>query len=151
VSGEPSLLYLDTNIFLNVIYKEVLFEQSSNKLLQTLQKGNRFTAVTSSVTLFEMILDMGSAGFAEAADKVTLAMEDIPFLNIVSLNKMMSTLAARYLLEEKSLKSHDAYHLAAATVSGADLFVTRDKSLSKIASKFLEVTTPDKINESHDL
>ena len=99
MSGDVTL-YLDTNIFLNVVYKEPLFELGSGALLQRIQAGE-LSASTSAVTIVEIMLDMNASGYGIEAEKAISALEDIRSLSIVPLDKDMSREAARCILEDK--------------------------------------------------
>ncbi len=56
--------YVDTNVFLNVIYKETGLSEGSSAFLRKIQSG-KLQAITSSITLLEIILDMVDNGFSE--------------------------------------------------------------------------------------
>jgi len=143
LSGDVTL-YLDTNIFLNVVYKEPLFELGSGALLQRIHEGE-LSASTSAVTIVEIMLDMNASGYGVEAEKAISALEDIRSLSIVPLDKEMSREAARCNLEDK-ITVHDAYHLATALRSGVEHFVTRDKSLSNKIKKYIGVVNPEEIS-----
>ncbi len=49
--------YIDTNVFLNIIYKEPGLSERSSAFLKKIHFG-KLQAMTSSVTLLEVILDM---------------------------------------------------------------------------------------------
>lgn len=134
-------LYIDTNIFLSVIYKEEPSAKSSGELLRAVHVG-RFVGVTSSVTLLEMILDMSASNFVDHVDSAVTAVEDL--LDIVPLDKVMCKRAANYVLKDR-LTIHDAYHLATALSSEAEVFVTRDEPLSRKLRKYLQVRKPDEL------
>lgn len=134
-------LYLDTNIFLNVIYKEPKFRVKSAELLRKVQ-AEEVTAITSAVTLLEVVLDMSMVGFKDQTEPAIAAIEDLYALTIVPLDKAMSKAAAQHVLDDK-ITVHDAYHLATALHSRVSSFVTRDASLSKKIRKYVKVTTPE--------
>lgn len=136
-------MYLDTNIFLNVIYKETKFESGSSELLRTVQQG-RASAVTSAVTTLELVLDMSQRGFPALADEALSAIEDLQSLTIVPLDQQMARGAAKYVLEE-GLTVHDAYHLSTALSVQSDYFVSRDASLIKKIKKYFRVASPEEI------
>ncbi len=136
-------VYLDTNIFLNVIYKETGFNIKSAKLLQRVQSGE-VQAITSAVTLLEITLDMAVSGFTEQTTVAVAALEDLSGLNVVPLDKSMSKAAAAHVLED-AITVHDAYHLATAIYSNVSYFVTRDMALSKKIRKYLRVGTPEEV------
>ncbi len=138
-----TVLYLDTNIFLNVIYKEAEFYKESFEFLQKIHKGEH-SALTSSVTLLEVILDMMESGFGELADKAVASIEDIRNLEIVALDKTMTKQAANFVFKD-NLTVHDAYHLATSLCQKAEAFVTRDEKLEKKISKHMKTLIPDEV------
>ncbi|MHB1909365.1 MAG: type II toxin-antitoxin system VapC family toxin [Nitrososphaerales archaeon] len=138
------LVYLDTNVFLNVVYKESKFESSSANLLKRIQEGATI-GITSAVTLLEITLDMTRSGIGE--DLIMSAVstiEDIPNLTISSLDMEIAKDAAKYVLKDK-LQIHDSYHLATALRNKAHFFVTRDEKLARKANKYLRVSAPERL------
>lgn len=135
--------YVDTNIFLNVIYKEPGFYRESLELLKKIHKGE-YSALTSSITLLEVILDMTESGYGELADKAVASIEDIRNLQIVALDKTMTKQATTFVLKD-NLTIHDAYHLATALCHKAETFVTRDEKLRKKIIKYIKPLTLNKI------
>ena len=136
-------IYLDTNIFLNVIYKEPKFKPKSADLLRRVQ-AEEVAATTSAVTLLEIILDMTSSGFADQTEVSIASIEDLRALTITPLDSAMSKAAATYVLEDK-ITIHDAYHLATAVHSKVLYFVTRDVVLSKKIRAHVKVVTPEEV------
>ena len=67
---------LDTNIFLNVEYKEQRFRSESAELLLKVH-GEQVAAITSAVTLLEVILDMADSGFPDQVEAAVAAIEDL--------------------------------------------------------------------------
>ena len=130
-------IYLDTNIFLNVIYKEQRFRSESPELLLKVH-GEQVAAITSAVTLLEVILDMADSGFPDQVEAAVAAIEDLRGLGVVPLGKAMVKTAAEHVLEDR-ITIHDSYRLATALHSGASLFVTRDAGLAKKIAKYMEV------------
>ena len=133
--------YIDTNVFLNIIYKEAALSTKSSVFLKKIQAG-KLQAITSSVTLLEIILDMVESGFSEATEVAVASIEDLHNLEIVPLDHTMTKLAADHVIKEK-LTIHDAYHLAAATSRKARVFVTRDQELSRKVAKYMKATVPE--------
>ncbi len=134
------LLYIDTNVFLNVIYRERKMLEASKKLLGKVEKGD-LQAITSCVTLMEIKLDMVRSGHKGAADKAVALVEDIAGLTILSLDQTMVKVAAEHVLQD-GLTVHDAYHLSTALCGNANTFVTRDEDLMKKISKHINATQP---------
>ncbi len=139
-------LYLDTNIFLNVIYKEPKFESKSAELLRKIQAGE-LTAVTSAITLLEIMLDMATTAFAQQTEIALATLEDLRALTIVSLDGTMSKMAAKCVLEDK-LTIHDAYHLATSLSVRTSYFVTRDARLAKKIGKYIIIVEPEEVLSS---
>ena len=135
------LLYIDTNVFLNVIYRERKILEPSKKLLGKLESGH-VQAITSSITLMEIKLDMIKNNYKGVADKAVTLVEDIVGLTILPLDKTMVKVAAEHILQD-GLTVHDAYHLATALCGSADTFVTRDEDLVKKISKHITATQPE--------
>ncbi len=136
--------YLDTNIFLNVIYKEKQFEKASSKLLRSIQDG-RVSGFTSAVTALEVILDINSSGFGEEISEAAIStLEDIRTLVIVPLDLETCKDAAKHVLKDK-LTIHDSYHLATALSCRASYFVTRDEALSKKIRQYVKTVAPEEL------
>ena len=136
-------LYVDTNILLNVIYKENKLHEKSKELLKEIQNG-KHQAFTSSVTLLEIILDMAQSGYSALTDKAVAFIEDIRNLEIASLDKTMAKQASSHVLKD-NLTIHDAYHLATALCQGAEAFITRDEKLQEKIAKYIKIIKPEEI------
>lgn len=141
--GEASLFYVDTNIFLNVIYKETGFYDGSRKFLELIQRGS-FKAFTSSVTLLEVKLDMARSGCGDVADKALGLIEDVKNLEVTSLDRVMVKMAGDYVLRD-GLTVHDAYHLATALCGKADGFISRDEELKGKIARHVHVKDPEDV------
>jgi predicted nucleic acid-binding protein len=137
-------IYVDTNIFLNVIYKEPMFKSESADLLRKIQAED-IKATTSAVTFLEIILDMARRGFADQTEVAISSVEDLRGLTIAQLDKTMSTAAATHVLKD-NITIHDAYHLATALHSKVTHFVTRDIALSKKIRTYIDVITPEEVS-----
>ncbi len=133
--------YIDTNVFLNIIYKETGVSERSSAFLKKIQSG-KLQAMTSSVTLLEIILDMVESGLSEITEVAVASIEDLHNLEIVPLDHTMTKLAADHVTKDK-LTIHDAYHLATATSKKARIFVTRDEELSRKAARYIKATVPE--------
>ena len=133
--------YVDTNVFLNIIYKETVLSERSSVFLRKVHAG-KLQAITSSVTLLEIILDMVGSGFSEITEVAVASIEDLHNLEVVPLDHMMTKLAAEHVIKEK-LTIHDAYHLATATSRKARVFVTRDEELSRKVARYMKATVPE--------
>ena len=133
--------YIDTNVFLNVIYKEPVLNERSTVFLKKVHRG-KLQALTSSVTLMEIVLDMVESGFSDVTEVAVASIEDLHNLEIVPLDHTMTKLAADHVIKEK-LTIHDAYHLATATSRKTKVFVTRDQELSRKVARYMKATVPE--------
>jgi predicted nucleic acid-binding protein len=128
-------------VFLNIIYKETVLSERSSVFLRKVHTG-KLQAITSSVTLLEIILDMVGSGFSEITEVAVASIEDLHNLEVVPLDHTMTKLAAEHVIKEK-LTIHDAYHLATATSRKARVFVTRDEELSRKVARYMKATVPE--------
>lgn len=133
--------YLDTNIFLNVVYNEQPFVESSLQLLRQIQEG-RLVGLTSSVTEIEIALDLAKTGNRDKVDQTLGLIERMANLTICPLNSWTAKMAAKLVLDS-GMMIHDAYHSATAIEHKADVFVTRDKQLKKKLKTQVKVSEPD--------
>ena len=138
-----TVYYVDTNIFLNVVYREQGFYENSRNFLQKVHDGEH-QALTSSITLLEVALDMADSDYTALTDKAIASIEDIRNLDVVSLDKTMTKQAATFVIKD-DLTIHDAYHLATALCHKAESFVTRDEELQRKISRYIKTMTPKKV------
>lgn len=131
-----------------MIYKEARFKAKSADLLRKIQ-AQEIQATTSAVTLLELMLDMANSGFEDQIEAAVSALQDLPALTILPLDKSMSKTAAEHVLKDK-ITVHDAYHLATALHSGASYFVTRDEGLSSKIRKYVRIVAPEEIAKFSD-
>jgi len=142
-----TVYYLDTNIFLNVIYREEGFYEKSRDFLQRID-NQEWQALTSSITLLEVVLDMAESGYVELTDKALASIEDVRNLDIVSLDGPMTKQAATFVLKD-NLTIHDAYHLSTALCRKVEGFVTRDGELRKKIRRYVKAITPEEVLNCH--
>lgn len=138
--------YIDTNIFLNVIYEEAHHAKGSRILLEKIQKGE-LAGLMSSVTEMEVALDMEKTGNRERIDDALRLIERMNNLTICPLSSWTARMAAK-LVFDSHLTVHDAYHGATAMENGATLFVTRDRTLGDRLKKMIKVSAPEAIELS---
>lgn len=160
------LLYLDTNIFLDLTRNR---NPDSTALFQNIKKG-KYKAVTSTFTVLEFMEEEQERIFAEreilvrkkSFDQVRRRMDERDLTDVelesikIILNKEIfkpyldtEIIELTYLLNEGwdrayelqrklNISSDDAIHLAMADIWGCDVFVTGDDQLRKIGSAFFE-------------
>ena len=133
--------YIDTNIFLNVIYDEPLYARSSSSLFERIQSGE-LAGITSAVTETEVGLDLAKTGNLEKIDQALRLIERMENLVICPLDSMAARMAVRLVLES-GMTLHDAYHGATAIENKASVFVTRDKFLGGKLKRMIRVSGPD--------
>lgn len=138
-----SICYLDTNIFLNVIYGENLFARGSKLLLESIQTG-RLEAISSSITETEIALDLARTGNRDKTDDALRLIERMENLTICPLSSYDAKLAAKLVLDS-GLGLHDAYHAATAIENKAGIFVTRDRTLKNKLKKTIDASDPEPI------
>lgn len=161
------LLYLDTNIFLDLTRNRN--PESTNELFKNIKKG-KYKATTSTFTLLEFMEEEQKRVFAEreifvrkkSFDQVRRHMDERdltdgelecikvildkeifkPYIvtKIIELTYLTSEGWNRaYELQQKlNISSDDAIHLAMADIWGCDVFVTGDDQLRRIGSVFFE-------------
>jgi predicted nucleic acid-binding protein len=160
------LLYLDTNIFLDLTRNR---NPDSTTLFQSIKKG-KYKAVTSTFTVLEFMEEEQERIFAEreilvrkkSFDQVRRRMDerDLTDVELESIKVILDKeifkpyfdteiIELTYLLNEGwdrayelqrklNISSDDAIHLAMADIWGCDVFVTGDDQLRKIGSAFFE-------------
>ncbi|MCW3985075.1 MAG: type II toxin-antitoxin system VapC family toxin [Candidatus Bathyarchaeota archaeon] len=160
------LLYLDTNIFLDLIRKR---NDDSVELFRKIKKGG-YRTVTSFFTLLEITGDEQKRVFAEreivmrkkSFDEVRtrISERDLGKAELESIELHLrkevykpfvdtEKIEIRYLDDEGwdralellgklNISASDSIHLAIADIRTCDIFVTNDSQLRKVASKFFE-------------
>jgi len=161
------LLYLDTNIFLDLTRNRN--RESTTELFKNIRKG-KYKATTSTFTVLEFMEEEQERVFAEreilvrkkSFDQVRRRMDERDLTDVelesikIILNKEIfkpyfdtEIIELTYLndegwdrayeLQQKlNISSDDAIHLAMADIWGCDVFVTGDDQLRKIGSVFFE-------------
>lgn len=135
------LYYIDTNIFLNVIYNEARFVEASARLLSSVQSGEA-DAITASITETEIGLDLAKTGNRDKIDNALRLIEGMMNLRICPLDSWGAKFAVSLVLDH-GVTVHDAYHGACAIENKASVFVTRDRLLKKKLGKLMQVSEPE--------
>lgn len=121
---EP-LVYVDADIFFNVIKKERGLWPASYKVLRAAYRGD-IQLVASTLLLVELNGHKGDvdAGARDQVVKEYLDRLDIQWVEVdILIGKEVRQLASEY-----KLRGPDATHLATAVRMKADYFVSRDKA-----------------------
>lgn len=135
------LYYIDTNIFLNVVYNEPRFAETSARLLEVIQTGDA-NAITASITETEIGLDLARTGNRDKIDHALRLIEALTNLRICPLDSWGARFALSLVLD-RGVTVHDAYHGASAIENKASVFVTRDRSLKKKLVRLIRVSEPE--------
>ncbi len=136
-----TIYYLDTNIFLNVIYNEPRFVKTSARLLGNIQAGEA-EAITASITETEIGLDLAKTGNRDKIDNALRLIEGMTNLRICPLDSWGAKFAVSLVLDH-GVTVQDAYHGASAIENKASVFVTRDRLLKKKLGKLMKVSEPE--------
>ena len=126
------ILYIDTNIFLNVLFAEDKFADASMRLLNSIEE-ERYSAVTSLLTLMEIHRVLQKRRKREL--EIKNAIRNILNLSLkVIVPESADMVVAYQLIKELRIDPADSIHVALAK-EVADIFISRDKYLvSKIKS-----------------
>jgi predicted nucleic acid-binding protein len=125
------VVYLDTNILVYLLEQHGALSTRVADILDTLRAENN-SFVTSTMTITEFLAGTKSSSLA--------TLLSIPQLDIHPLSEETAARAGD-LQRKNGLQIGDAIHLAAALQANADLLLTNDRKLAKIAKKHLPVQT----------
>ncbi|MEO6760861.1 MAG: type II toxin-antitoxin system VapC family toxin [Candidatus Saccharimonadales bacterium] len=127
------MVYLDSNILIYLFEHHPQFGRQVADIISGLQPTNRF--ICSTLTVTECLAQV---------TKITLkTFHELPQLDLIPLDEAVANQAAT-LQRDANLRIGDAIHLATALQEKADLFLTNDLQLAKIAQKYLKVQILDK-------
>lgn len=134
---------LDSNIFLNVIFEEKEFVQSSEKFLKAVELG-KYGAYVSSISVAEIVwVVQKDLGYKKAKEVFSYIKDlfELNLINIIPLDHQIIPVALQ-LLKKYRLSLIDSLISSVAVKIKAEL-ITRDESLHKI--KEIKVKTPDEL------
>lgn len=131
-------LGLDTSPIIYLI-EEGRYQNVIKPFFESLSMGE-FSAVTSTVTLLEVLVQPYRDGKVALAEKYREILMNSENLSIVPLVTDIADLAAR-IRGKYGIRVPDSIQIATALFSGATSFVTNDKNLKKI--KEIEVVILD--------
>ncbi len=136
-------IVLDANIFLNVIFEEKLFFESSKKLLKHIE-SKKFQASISSITLAEILWVVYKESGYKIAREVQSYMRDLSELQVVKVVPLNEKIVYGMLslVERYNLSLVDALVVSTAVVNKSKL-VTRDEKIRKVRD--IEVKTPGEL------
>jgi len=124
-------IYLDTAPVIYFIENKESCKQATHFIFDLLDEG-RLTAVTSLITLQEVLVIPYRDGLTELADQYEqMLTEDTEYVPL--LDEEAAKLVAKLKAVNKKLKTLDAQHLALAIQAKCDGFLTNDSELKRIA------------------
>jgi predicted nucleic acid-binding protein len=138
------MIYLDANIYLNVVRatEEQAFFHGSKRLLELIEIG-KLGAATSVLTFHEIKWALFKKGEEQKAELALQAIESINNHDIVPLILSMVKLGTQLQIAY-GLKTHDAFHIAAALLIKAEAYITRDDKIKRKV-KELPILTPEEL------
>lgn len=149
----PPSVILDTDVVINWLAKEedaVLNKElwkSPHKIIELIEEG-KIRGFSTIINLLEVRFVLRrKKSFGE--DKIKGDIAKILKLLKIIVPDEVNLLKANGLQDEFSLSPFDAILLATILAKEDIVLVSRDKILLSIASKFLEVTTPEKFLEGN--
>lgn len=126
---------LDSNVFISFLTQDGPSVSAANQLIKSIISGKKI-AVFSSIVYGEVIKVPSSPNQKQDIEAFFSNLEgaatDIP------ADKIICLLAAELRLQNTALKLPDSIHLATALHAHADMFVTADKQLARIAESFIK-------------
>jgi predicted nucleic acid-binding protein len=125
-------IYLDSAPIIYQIEGNEEFAQSTQLIFDMIDEG-QFTAVTSSITLSEVLVmpyRLGRMDLVEDYRKMLSSGENTEYVPILDEEAAITVAKLRAINE--SLKKFDAQHLAVAIQHHCDLFLTNDAKLKKL-------------------
>lgn len=123
-------IYLDTNVFIYHIEGHNPYQGELRQLFEAIRSGV-LTAVTSRLTLAEVLVDPIQTGDIVRQAAFELAVRNQPHLQVAPVNPILRE-AAYVRSRIASIKLPDAIHVATAQHARCTSFVTNDKRLRRI-------------------
>jgi predicted nucleic acid-binding protein len=136
-------LVLDANIFLNIIFEEKQFLESSRKLLKQIE-SKKFDAYISSITLAEIIWIVYKESGYKKSKEVQSYLRELSELQIIKIIPVEESVVYGILslVKKYNLSLVDALVVSTAITNKSNL-VTRDDKIKKV--KEIKVKIPDEL------
>ena len=125
-----SPVYLDTNIFVYALEGFERFEPALSELFKEIQDG-RIKAITSELTLAEVLVKPLADGKTEVCAAYTAAIQDSEGLEVAPVTREVLIEAAG-IRAKIGVRLPDAIHMATAILSGCRSFLTNDRSIREV-------------------
>jgi len=124
------IIGIDTMVFIYHLEDHPKFSSITERLFDAVEKG-RCTAVTSYITLLEILVKPKRDGNLKAVSDYRDLLLTFPNLKFLSADLLISDLAST-LRAKHSIKTPDAIQIASAIIEGANIFITNDEQLKKV-------------------
>ncbi len=124
------LVGLDTSLFIYALENHAHYGELSTSIFTAIENG-RYEAVTSIISLMEMIVLPLRLGQLDVVRAYQTHLENFPNLEVVEVGRRSALSAAR-LRAGYRVRPADALQLAACIDAGATAFVTNDRRLRQI-------------------
>ena len=131
----------DTSIFIYHIEANPSYNELTGEILSWLE-GSRNTAVTSTLTMTELLVQPYRAGNEALVNRYFGLLSSFPNLEWIAPNLAIADTAAR-LRAHHRLRTPDAIQAATGFCSGATGMLTNDTELARVVD--LEVGVPDQL------
>ena len=128
----PGPVALDTSIFIYYLQDDPVYSPGLRPLFDALRDG-KLTAVTSGITLVEVLVVPLRAGDLALADRYEALLTRSRGLKMIDLDREVLRGAAQLRAMRPSLRRPDALHLSAALRTRCSSFVTNDRGLPQLA------------------
>lgn len=119
---------IDTSIFIYFIEDHPVYAPALVSLFDAIDAG-RVSAVTSGVTLLEVLVAPLRAGNVALAERYEDVVTRSRGLRIVELDRPLLRVAAHLRARYSTVRTPDALQLAAALSAGCSTFLTNDRDL----------------------
>lgn len=121
---------IDTSPFIYHFQGEAVYSKVTTDLFNAVENG-LIRAVTSMITLMEVLVKPMSEGNVKAAEEYRILLQTFPNLSLRTIDDKVAARAAD-LRASYRIRAPDALQLSAAIEEGAKVFVTNDERLSKV-------------------
>ncbi|KAF0132913.1 MAG: Q3M7V5 PilT like protein [Candidatus Saganbacteria bacterium] len=138
---DHKIIALDTMVFIYYFENSSSFVSKIEKVLKDIE-DRRLNAVTTVITLSEVLVRPLMEGDVELADEYKNVINSFPNLRVLEINQYIASIAASLKAKYK-IKLPDALQIAGALIGNADLFLTNDKQLKKIDE--IKIVTIDQL------
>lgn len=124
--GKYKSVFLDTMIFVYLLEHNSTYVTLAQEVLKSVEDG-KLEAVTSALTLAEVLTGPAQKGDVEAMRDYELYLTYFPHLRIISVEPEHASAIAR-VRASTGLRTPDAIQIALATVTGVDAMIGNDKA-----------------------